>query len=344
MDKKTDEVVLSFPACKVISNPLAVNKLVGHLEVCKDCCESFGSTVTLRVISRGEQESPYFQIKSIQGTANSDGFDEDDDDDWDILSKYADLLDGEETTPAEIELEKLTQVPEDDAEVLKIIRDWVNVIISDMGVCPFSRSADKAGLPLGPVHYSISRQSRPEEIYSEYWKEVSLLIQRDESDISTTLHILPNFYIGNCEAFTSFTDTLSQSLSALGIEKYIQLVFFHPQWVFRDGADRMGESGAANFARRSSFPMINILRTNQVRLAQKSIPTGLVYTQNEETLMEVGAENLQKMLVERDWSSLMVRKALEEQIRELEAKGKTPPSNRVEYEAKDRSSDDGMAF
>ena len=55
---------------QVISNPLAVNKLVGHLEVCKDCCESFGSTVTLRVISRGEQESPYFQIKSIQGTAN----------------------------------------------------------------------------------------------------------------------------------------------------------------------------------------------------------------------------------------------------------------------------------
>lgn len=43
-----------------------------------------------------------------------------------------------------------------------------------------------------------------------------------------------------------------------------QLVYFHPQWVFRDGADRMGETGAANYARRSNFPMINILRTNQV--------------------------------------------------------------------------------
>lgn len=106
------------------------------------------------------------------------------------------------------------------------------------------------------------------------------------------------------EAFTSFTDTLSQPLEPLGIEKMIQLVFFHPMWVFRDGADRMDEKGAANFARRSNFPMINILRTNQVRLAQKSIPTGLVYTQNEETLMEIGSDALYDMLVKRDWSSL----------------------------------------
>lgn len=32
----------------------------------------------------------------------------------------------------------------------------------------------------------------------------------------------------------------------------------------RDGQDRIGSGGAANYARRSPFPMINILRTNQV--------------------------------------------------------------------------------
>ena len=82
--------------------------------------------------------------------------------------------------------------------------------------------------------------------------------------------ILPSFHLGNVEAFTCFTDTLSQPLEPLGIEKMIQLVYFHPQWVFRDGSDRMGTTGAANYARRSNFPMINILRTNQVRLAQIS--------------------------------------------------------------------------
>jgi len=42
----------------------------------------------------------------------------------------------------------------------------------------------------------------------------------------------------------------------------------------------------------------------KVRIAQKSIPTGLVYKQNEESLAEVGAAALQKMLVARDWAEL----------------------------------------
>ena len=41
-----------------------------------------------------------------------------------------------------------------------------------------------------------------------------------------------------------------------------------------------------------------------MRLAQKSIPTGLVYKQNEEVLEEVGAADLQKMLETRDWRGL----------------------------------------
>jgi hypothetical protein len=92
----------------------------------------------------------------------------------------------------------------------------------------------------------------------------------------------------------------------------------------------------------------------QVRLAQKSIPTGLVYTQNEETLVEVGSDALQDMLVRRDWSALKdlrvdrrynklgkiaqmlrdhdgtppeeVAMALEEQIKELEAQAKAGTS------------------
>lgn len=61
---------------------------------------------------------------------------------------------------------------------------------------------------------------------------------------------------------------------------------------------------AANYARRSPWPMINILRTKQVRAAQKGIPTGLVYQQNEKTLSSVGTNKLEKMLRLRDWSEI----------------------------------------
>ena len=116
--------------------------------------------------------------------------------------------------------------------------------------------------------------------------------------------IAPEFYIDNVELFETFSNTLTQPLTALGVENLLQLVFFHPHWSFRDGGARAGGGQAANYARRSPWPMINILRTNQVRAAQKGIPTGLVYKQNEKTLGSVGAHQLEKMLRLRDWSEI----------------------------------------
>ena len=81
-------------------------------------------------------------------------------------------------------------------------------------------------------------------------------------------------------------------------------MFFHPEWTFRDGGERSGMGSAANYARRSPWPMINILRTKQVRTAQKGIPTGLVYQQNEKTLTKIGTKSLEKMLRMRDWSDI----------------------------------------
>jgi hypothetical protein len=85
----------------------------------------------------------------------------------------------------------------------------------------------------------------------------------------------------------------------------IQLVFFHPKFQFRDGAMRSGDdAGGANFARRSPWPMINILRTPQVRAAQKGVPTGVVYRNNEDRLNLVGQKTLEDMLYNRDWRAL----------------------------------------
>ena len=60
----------------------------------------------------------------------------------------------------------------------------------------------------------------------------------------------------------------------------------------------------ANYGRRSPIPMINILRTPQVKAAQKGLPTGLVYSQNEETLGDIGTEKLEEMLRTLDWSAV----------------------------------------
>ena len=70
------------------------------------------------------------------------------------------------------------------------------------------------------------------------------------------------------------------------------------------GTGEGGEGEAANFARRSPYPMINLLRTPQVRDAQKGIPTGAVYDVNERNMATVGTETLREMLQARDWTGL----------------------------------------
>lgn len=79
--------------------------------------------------------------------------------------------------------------------------------------------------------------------------------------------------------------------------------------------------GAANFARRSPWPMINILRTPQVRAAQKGVPTGIVYKQNEERLNEVGTNTLEEMLYNRHWDNLPAHSAHAKSLRVRENKG-----------------------
>ena len=173
-----------------------------------------------------------------------------------------------------------------------------------MGICPFSKGSDQAGLPLGPVFYTVDRSTSLEDMYARYWHEVVRVEDQDEKDLSTTLLVGPEFCIDNVEIFEQFSTTLTQPLSALSVEDTIQLVFFHPHWSFRDGGERGGEGAAANYARRSPWPMINILRTKQVRAAQKGIPTGLVYKQNEKTLAGVGVDKLETCLRLRDWEPI----------------------------------------
>jgi len=140
---------------------------------------------------------------------------------------------------------------------------------------------------------------------ASYWRELVRMESSSESDLSTTLLLLPNFSYHNVELFENLGTTLTQPLEPLALEDLTQLVFFHPRWTFRDGGDRAGgDTTAANYARRSSWPMINLLRTTQVRAAQRGIPTGLVYTQNEKTLSSIGSADLENMLLTRNWDLL----------------------------------------
>jgi hypothetical protein len=295
--------------------PRYLNLLFAHLDACKDVCDHFGISTAL-VPYKEKGRITGFTVQSFRnpdsagstkGTTNAgrDGeLEFDYDPFWDDGTDFEVLyqgIDDEDMAPDPYPAIE-TPVPDDDDRILDVTRAWVGTMMADMGVCPFTQNADKAGLPVGNVYYHVDRQTGFEDVYRVYWQEVCRLEMNPEKDISTTLLILPEFCLDNVELFESFTNTLTQPLAALQLEGLLQLVFFHPQWSFRDGDARAGPGQAANYARRSPWPMINLLRTSQVRAAQKGIPTGLVYKQNEKTLSGIGTDRLETMLRLRDWS------------------------------------------
>ncbi|CAN0011334.1 unnamed protein product [Scytosiphon promiscuus] len=343
-----------FPDCAAVANARGLQSLYEHLEVCQDACENFGTMVYVVPHPGGGSSgapAPALVVQAVAGAGAGDDFAYDpdwDDDDWDIDRSLLDDDDEEDGIGGEggatvIDAAALSVVPSSDDEVTELTKSWVQAVITDMGVCPFSVDASRAGLPVGQVRYPVTRETTAEAVYREYWREVELLVsETNERSLSTTLLITPDFSLNNAEAFEVIGQTLTQPLEALHLEDDIQLVFFHPQYAFRDGRDRIGSGDAANFARRSPFPMINILRTTQVRLGQKSIPTGLVYKQNEEVLEEVGAAHLQKMLETRDWTGLEGKKVDRRRVdyyetaRKLQGMDSTPPPPAVENpESKD---------
>ncbi len=196
----------------------------------------------------------------------------DDDEEWDFSGLDDDV--GTDTLP---QIEVL--IPKDNNEIIDLSKKWVDRMMADLALCPFTQNAERSGIPLGPVRYHVDRVTSMEDAYMAYWGEVCRIEAVDQNEISTTLHILPEFCMNSVELFEQWADTLTGTLEALDVEALLQLIFFHPQWTFRDGGDRSGAGLAANYARRSPWPMVNILRTTQVRVAQKGIPTGLVYQQ-----------------------------------------------------------------
>lgn len=84
--------------------------------------------------------------------------------------------------------------------------------------------------------------------------------------------------------------------------------------------------------------MVNVLRTEQVRVAQKGIPTGLVYQQNEKTLGRIGTTQLEKMLRLRDWSDIEGVKVDRKDMEALRV------ANDLQVEGVSREEDTSFAF
>jgi len=236
-----DSRTINFPEMEETLTPDYLERLTGHLDMCKDVCDDFGVNTVLspHVVSRmGRNYVAGFTVKSYRsenaiGTLPSDGdyqfaYDPlwDDDEDWShvaaSIEEQAAQYDEEVEEVEEVEGAELpgivNPIPDEDEELVRLTKNWVRKLMSDMGVCPFTTGSDQAGLPIGDIYYTTDRCSSVEEIYRSYWAEVVRVETSPEKELSTTLLITPNFCADNLELFENFSTSLTKPLESLQLE------------------------------------------------------------------------------------------------------------------------------
>lgn len=148
-----------------------------------------------------------------------------------------------------------------DSPVIDATQRWLSSFIIHYNICPFARREQQRN----SIRYRISDATSLEQALEALILECAKLDA--EPDITTTLLIFE-------PGFTDFDDYLDlltlaeQLILEQGYEGIYQLASFHPQYRFADS----DVDDAANYTNRSPYPMLHIIREEQLEQALKHYP------------------------------------------------------------------------
>ena len=223
----------------------------------------------------------------------------------------------------------------DPSIVTKRTQAWVKRILVDLSVCPFTKSVTKSGQGLGDLGVPVGRitydtcNALPNQMYNlmaDTWESILKMLQAGPSGtngVSSILLAAPAFdddfdlWAGPVFAM------LEAGVVAAGAEKEVGVVCFHPRYATPDGKSWPGfgqmhsvprlqkwlaendsfheelteQEVAAGGAwqRRTPHATINVLRADQLEIAEKRRATGNLYTENISKLVGsdgVGSDQL----------------------------------------------------
>lgn len=212
----------------------------------------------------------------------------------------------------------LNETPVDPSIVTKRTQSWVKRILVELGICPFTKAVNKSGqglsdlgVPVGRITYDTSN-AMTNQVYAlmaDTWESINRMLEAGPSGkdgVSSILLAAPafdnDFDLWSGPIFAM----LESGVVAAGAEKQVGVVCFHPQYATPDGSSWPGfghmhsvprllswanegsseqltkkqvAAGGA-WQRRTPHATINVLRADQLEIAEKRRTTGNLYTQN----------------------------------------------------------------
>jgi hypothetical protein len=143
-----------------------------------------------------------------------------------------------------------------DEQVIEQTKNWIKTVVIGLNFCPFANREFKNNT----IHYHVEAGTSRTDARQALLNELKRLDR--EKSIATTLIIFPNAF-QEFEMYLQFVSFAEKLLQQKGYEGVYQLATFHPLYQFQNSA----MNDAANYTNRSIYPMLHLLREDQVRKA-----------------------------------------------------------------------------
>ena len=164
-------------------------------------------------------------------------------------------------------------------------KKWIKDVVIGLNFCPFANKEYKNDT----IRYQVSSSKDMSEVMMQLFEECVFLDLNEET--STTLLILSEGF-QDFEEYLFLVDLCEKLLRKQKYEGVYQIATFHPEYVF-EGEDPLDP---ANFTNRSIYPMLHLLREEQLEDAIDNFPdTELIPEKNIEVARKLGLEKLQAL-------------------------------------------------
>lgn len=140
---------------------------------------------------------------------------------------------------------------------------WLTQFVVGHNLCPFA----KRPLAQGTVRIHVEESPNEPDATRAFLTELERLVTTPRPALETTLLVLPNQFADFAD-FWDYCTWVQELLADSGAEGLVQVVGFHPQYVFAEAAP----DDASNYTNRSPYPLIHLLREESVGEAVLDYP------------------------------------------------------------------------
>ena len=170
---------------------------------------------------------------------------------------------------------------------LSLTKYWLEHIVIGLDLCPFARIPFEKGL----IRVVECENPDEDEQMVFFLEELDFLNQAKGDVVATTIIAYPNA----SSVFITFNDIVGELESMLeeaDLLDTFQLVAFHPKFTFVD----TDFNHRGNFVNRSPFPVLHILRSEEITKAMKNPKDGEVISfNNDKKLHELSSEAINQL-------------------------------------------------